>query len=61
MKLEVSVVVPTHNPRRDYLERVLEALAEQTLDRSRWEMVIVDNASSEMGDGRWEMGGIPNA
>ena len=49
MKLEVSVVVPTHNPRRDYLERVLEALAEQTLDRSRWEMVVIDNKSEDIG------------
>ena len=61
VKLEVSVVIPTHNPRRDYLERVLEALAGQTLAAEKWELVIVDNASSEMGDGRWEMGGIPNA
>jgi glycosyltransferase involved in cell wall biosynthesis len=61
MSLEVSVVVPTHNPRRDYLERVLQGLAAQTLDHSKWELVIVDNASSEMGDGRWEMGGIPHA
>ena len=27
----------------------------------KWELVIVDNASSEMVDGRWEMGGIFNA
>ncbi len=58
MKLEVSVVVPTHNPRRDYLEQVLGALAAQTLAADKWELVIVDNASSEMGDGRWEMGRI---
>ena len=61
MSFEVSVVIPTHNPRRDYLARTLEALAGQTLDRSKWELVIVDNASSEMGDGRWEMGGILHA
>jgi glycosyltransferase involved in cell wall biosynthesis len=56
MKPEVSVVMPTHNPRREYLARTLEALKKQTLDRSRWEVVVVDNASSEMEDGRWEMG-----
>jgi glycosyltransferase involved in cell wall biosynthesis len=61
MKPEVSVVIPTYNPRRDYLKRVLEALEAQTLDRSRWEVVVVDNASSEMGDGRWEMGKNLNA
>ena len=57
----LSVIIPTHNPNWNYLRQVLEALAAQTLDHSQWELVIVDNASSEMGDGRWEMGGIPNA
>ena len=57
MSLEVSVIIPTHNPRRDYLEKVLKGLERQTLNRSKWELVIVDNASSEMGDGRWGMGG----
>ena len=61
MRNQISVIIPTHNPRKDYLEQVLGALAGQTFDRSKWELVIVDNASSEMGDGRWEMGGIPNA
>jgi len=58
---KVSVIIPTHNPRRDYLSRTLEALAAQTLDRERRELVVIDNASSEMGDGRWEMGGVNNA
>jgi glycosyltransferase involved in cell wall biosynthesis len=49
MSLEVSVVIPTHNPRRDYLEQVLGALAAQTLDRSKWELVIVDNKSEDIG------------
>jgi hypothetical protein len=43
--LVVSVVVPTHNPRPDYLERVLEALRGQMLDQSAWELVVVDNNS----------------
>ena len=43
----MSVVIPTHNPRRDYLERVLGALAAQTLDRSKWELVVIDNKSEE--------------
>ena len=41
----VSVVIPTHNPRQDYLARVLEALREQTLAQSAWELVVVDNNS----------------
>lgn len=47
MKPEVSVIIPTHNPRREYLARTLEALAAQTLDRSKWEVLIVDNKSEE--------------
>ena len=49
MSLEVSVVIPTHNPRRDYLEQVLGALGAQTLDRSKWELVVVDNKSEDIG------------
>ena len=41
----ISVVIPTHNPRMDYLRRVLDALRAQTLDQSAWEFVVVDNNS----------------
>lgn len=50
MKLEVTVIIPTHNPRREYLARTLEALKRQTLEADKWELIIVDNASPEMGD-----------
>ena len=45
--LRVSVVIPTHNPRMDYLARVLEALRGQTMSKDLWELVIVDNGSRE--------------
>jgi glycosyltransferase involved in cell wall biosynthesis len=41
----VSVVIPTHNPRKEYLARVIEALRQQTLPREQWEIVVVDNGS----------------
>jgi glycosyltransferase involved in cell wall biosynthesis len=41
----ISAVICTHNPRRDYLERTLQALKSQTLPLPDWELVIVDNAS----------------
>ena len=44
-KPAVSVVMPTHNPRMDYLRRVLEALRAQTLPREQWELLVVDNGS----------------
>ncbi len=43
--LVISVIIPTHNPRMDYLARVLEALRGQTLPPERWELLIVDNNS----------------
>ena len=42
---ELSVVVCTHNPRRLFLERTLEALRRQQADFARWELVLLDNAS----------------
>ena len=42
----ISVIVPCHNPRQDYLNRALRGLEVQTLARDDWELIIVDNASS---------------
>jgi len=42
----VAVIICTHNPRRDYLERCLTALEHQTLPKDFWELIIVDNASA---------------
>jgi len=41
----ISVIICTHNPRPDYLERVLDALREQTLPKEEWELILIDNAS----------------
>lgn len=43
----LSVVLCTHNPRRTYLRRCLDALERQSLSRERWELIIVDNRSEE--------------
>jgi glycosyltransferase involved in cell wall biosynthesis len=45
--MEVTVIVCTHNPRKDYLERVMQGLKGQSLERGRWELLVVDNASKE--------------
>ena len=42
-----SVITCSHNPRADYLARVLEALATQTIDPSQWEFLLVDSASRD--------------
>lgn len=43
--LRLSVVVCTHNPRLDILRKTLDALASQTLPKSQWELLLIDNAS----------------
>jgi len=42
---DLSVILCTHNPRPDYLARVLEGLRLQSLPRSRWELIVIDSAS----------------
>jgi glycosyltransferase involved in cell wall biosynthesis len=44
---DLSVIICTHNPRLHYLRRVLNALRAQTLPLEQWELLLVDNASSE--------------
>jgi glycosyltransferase involved in cell wall biosynthesis len=44
MRPTLSVIICTHNPRKAYLERVLEALRKQSLSVSGWELIVVDNA-----------------
>lgn len=45
--MQISLIVCTHNPRSDYLRRVLQVLREQTLPMSNWELLLVDNRSSQ--------------
>lgn len=59
--LSASVVLPTHNPREEYIAKALQALAAQTLSAARWELLIVDNASKPNLQGRLEVGWHPNA
>ncbi|OIR07338.1 putative glycosyl transferase [mine drainage metagenome] len=44
--IQVSVIVPTHNPNAERLRRTLEGLAAQTLPAEAWELIVVDNAST---------------
>ena len=43
--VDISVIVCTHNPRPDYLRRVLDALYAQTLPKTDWELILIDNAN----------------
>jgi glycosyltransferase involved in cell wall biosynthesis len=58
--LELSVVICAHNPRPQYLRRVLEALRSQTLPKEQWELLLIDNLSSDPLTARWDLSWHPN-
>jgi glycosyltransferase involved in cell wall biosynthesis len=57
----ISVVMCSHSPRPEYMAESLEALRLQSLPQSRWELVVVDNASnpplSDLIDVSWHAHG----
>lgn len=55
MKPIISVIVCTHNPRADYLQQTLNALACQSLPFSVWELLLIDNASREPLEATWSL------
>lgn len=57
----VSVIICSHNPRENYLRRVLEALKAQTLPAKDWELLLIDNASAEPLAGCFDLSWHPNA
>jgi hypothetical protein len=59
--LELSLVICAHNPRKDYLRRVLDGLRDQTLSNVRWELLLVDNASKVPLATEWDLSWHPNA
>lgn len=44
---ELTVIIPTHNPLTGHLQRTLAALREQSLDPEHWELLLIDNASTQ--------------
>ncbi len=44
--MELTVIICTYNPRQAAIDATLAALQAQTLDLARWELVIIDNAST---------------
>ncbi len=53
---DVSMIICTHNPRADYLDRVLVGLRKQTLPLERWELLLIDNRSREPVANRFDIG-----
>jgi glycosyltransferase involved in cell wall biosynthesis len=57
----LSVVICTYNPRLDILNKVLFSLREQTLDKKNWELILVDNNSTESLSGLVDLSWHPQA
>jgi GT2 family glycosyltransferase len=55
MRVSVSVILCAHNPRPDYLSRVLAFLRGQTLPVGQWEFLLVDNASTQPLAETWDI------
>src|SRR6266702_777295 len=58
--IELSVIICTHNPRQEYLRRVLDALRNQSLSKDHWELLLVDNASEMCLSGECDLSWHPN-
>ena len=59
MQASVSVILCSHNPRHDYLSRVLASLREQTLPAEQWELLVVDNRSEQALAEIWDISWHP--
>ena len=53
--VKMTVVVCTHNPRREFLERTLEGLRRQTFSVENWDLLVVDNASTVPASSQFEL------
>jgi glycosyltransferase involved in cell wall biosynthesis len=52
---DISVIVCTHNPKPEYMHRVLDGLRLQTLPRSHWDLIMVDNGSRGRLSDSWDL------
>jgi glycosyltransferase involved in cell wall biosynthesis len=59
--MNLSVIICAHNPRADYLRRVLDALNAQALRKEQWELLLIDNASTEPLSRVWDLSWHPQA
>jgi len=57
----VSVIICTHNPREDYLRRVFDGLEDQSMAKNHWELLLIDNASTDLLSEKWNLSWHPSA
>ena len=58
---KLSAVVCSYNPDKAIVSRVINALKSQTLDYDYWELIIIDNNSSEPLKNNIDIGWHPNS
>jgi glycosyltransferase involved in cell wall biosynthesis len=61
MQIAISVIICTHNPRPDFLDKVLRALQAQTLPIEKWELLLIDNASEQLLSSEIDLGWHPQS
>ena len=59
--MKISVLICTHNPRKDYLDKTLDGLKKQNLERELWELLLIDNASEYPIAEKYDLSWHPNA
>lgn len=57
----LTVILCTHNPHEEVLQKTLEGLKQQSLDPALWELLLIDNASEIALDGTILPEGMPAA
>jgi glycosyltransferase involved in cell wall biosynthesis len=57
----LCVIICTHNPRLNHLQRTLDSLKSQTLDKEYWELLLIDNASRVPLSTAWDISWHPTA
>ena len=59
--MDISVLICTHNPDLERLQRVFTALDQQTMSKDRWECIVIDNCSEPPLSGRVDITWHPKA
>ncbi len=57
----ISLILCTHNPKLDYIQRCIDAIQAQTLDYQSWELLIIDNHSTPAIHTQIDVSWHPNA
>jgi glycosyltransferase involved in cell wall biosynthesis len=61
MRKIISLIVCTHNPQNNYLNRVITALRSQSLPVEQWELLLIDNASDKLLTSEIDLSWHPSA